>query len=489
MAYLTNNTDSFSSRTIILGNDMDLDSKDWIPIGNGVISNKFFKGTFDGNNKTISNMKIDSNLKSLGLFGRIDGSVAVVKDLTVKNLSIRGSYTSDGCFGAIAGEATGSSIISGCINIGSSVTATASSAGVGGIVGSVDTATIRGCSNSGTISGYSVGGGIVGAMWNNGVISDCSNAGAVSAINTTSATVAGGIVGKTGNASIIVRNCYNNGAIAAVSTGYTGGIVGNTFATITNCYSNTIIGSGGTGKIGAIAGNATTAPTYCYWRTDNLNTPPKCIGTASNLNTPSNCSYFINPTGNLYTYSSSASQTSSILLSTLNDQCGDNAKWTLAYGIVTFQTVGITATAYGSLTHTSILTGKSPVDVTVKPVNDKHYFVKVSMKHGTESVSWTAAERSIIIPNGYKISDAISFTINWGDASFYTGTSPCTIDSAPKLAHLAKLVNGGNSFSGNVVNLVSDLSLEGYDWTPIGAMDKPFREHSTAETTRCQTSL
>lgn len=51
--------------------------KSWEPIGN---SNKKYQGTFDGNNKTITNLYINASQNNMGLFGYASGS-------TIKNLT------------------------------------------------------------------------------------------------------------------------------------------------------------------------------------------------------------------------------------------------------------------------------------------------------------------------------------------------------------------------------------------------------------------
>ena len=59
---------------------------EWIPIGTSSINS--YKGTFDGNGKTISGLYIKSTADYQGLFGRVNGG-------TVKDLSVSGSVTAD----------------------------------------------------------------------------------------------------------------------------------------------------------------------------------------------------------------------------------------------------------------------------------------------------------------------------------------------------------------------------------------------------------
>jgi len=72
LAQLVNNgTDSFSGKTIQLDADISLSAyADWTPIGT---STNPFKGTFDGQNHTISDLTINTpTQKFVGLFGKIN---------------------------------------------------------------------------------------------------------------------------------------------------------------------------------------------------------------------------------------------------------------------------------------------------------------------------------------------------------------------------------------------------------------------------------
>ena len=77
----------FEDVTITLTTDLDLAAHNWIPIGK--IYNQYFppnypfKGTFDGGNYTISNMKVDTEYQA-GLFGNIsDAEITNIKFVNV----------------------------------------------------------------------------------------------------------------------------------------------------------------------------------------------------------------------------------------------------------------------------------------------------------------------------------------------------------------------------------------------------------------------
>ena len=88
-------TDSFVGKTIKLASDIDLDNKNWTPIGSfdydrdaqayaNVVT---FKGTFDGQGHTINNLKIDApTTDGAALFGCVEA--ATIKNVNVHNVDI-----------------------------------------------------------------------------------------------------------------------------------------------------------------------------------------------------------------------------------------------------------------------------------------------------------------------------------------------------------------------------------------------------------------
>ena len=115
---------------------------------------------------------------------------------------------------------------------------------VGGIVGTLETGTIKGCSvTGGSISGTddsSLVGGIVGI--NDGTVTACYHRGSVSTSGGLY-SIAGGVVGW--NVSGSVTACYH--AVGEVSGGIAGGVVGgNDYGTVYDCYwSGTAVSANG----------------------------------------------------------------------------------------------------------------------------------------------------------------------------------------------------------------------------------------------------
>ena len=88
-------TNTFKGKTVKLVKNIDLANKDWEPIGNS--TNKF-QGTFDGDGKTIANLKVvKEGISNVGLFGyTIDGEI---KNVRVFNATVKGRLA----VGVIAG--------------------------------------------------------------------------------------------------------------------------------------------------------------------------------------------------------------------------------------------------------------------------------------------------------------------------------------------------------------------------------------------------
>ena len=179
---------------------------------------KYFKGTYDGNNKTISNLTVNApNSNYQGLFGYT--SKAVIKNVTLANCNITGKqYT-----GGIVGYASTSTAIENC-HVNGNINATASDAGGhGGIAGSATAISITNCTVTGTIS-TSVSndnyGGIVGAANYDVVITSCENATNISGDGQNH----GGIVGRDYNRSNKFKYCLNTGVVNGNQ--YVGAIAG-----------------------------------------------------------------------------------------------------------------------------------------------------------------------------------------------------------------------------------------------------------------------
>ncbi|QOX64652.1 FMN-binding protein [Anoxybacterium hadale] len=220
----------YSGKYVALTDDITL-TEEWMPIGEGEYA---FCGVFDGNGRTISQLRIGSS--SSPKYDEIDtryfGLFGVLENATVKNLNIEAEiYT--------AGEG---------------------SLYVGALAGYAENTLVDGLSVSGNVSGTS-GNGAAGSLWKanhfGGGLIGYQSKGAL--VNSTShATVfsgaqgglaeAGGLVGLSNRA--LIANCYSTGDISGMTRrgnidgreyegmAAVGGIAGVFAGTMVQCYSS-----------------------------------------------------------------------------------------------------------------------------------------------------------------------------------------------------------------------------------------------------------
>jgi len=222
---------SYSGKYIKLGDNIDLNNEEWTPIGlysyrsnsteksSTVSVEKSFNGIFDGNNKTISNLKISGTnggkaYLGAGLFGYCNDSF-IIKNLTINNADVFGRLY----IGAVVGFPYTGTEISNC-----KVTGNIKIEGswyVGGIAGNGYVNTIKDCSVIGNNGSY-IGGC---ELYNHNYFNSEYNG------------YFGGIIGFRGEGSQKIENCtVKNITLKAMCNGL-GGISGilHYGNTIENC--------------------------------------------------------------------------------------------------------------------------------------------------------------------------------------------------------------------------------------------------------------
>ena len=186
--------------------NIDLVSVDnWTPLGN--TSSTAFKGTYDGNSKTISNLTITTNGSSnLGLFAYVQN--ANLKNINLNNVTINESNLGT-AIGALVGY-VGSSQISNCNVSGVSINGGSL---IGGLVGDAYGTTFTSCNISGnvTINGNSTTntmvGGFAGRIGNSSLITNCVVNGSGANINISGFSQVGGFVGLMNDVNSTYSNC------------------------------------------------------------------------------------------------------------------------------------------------------------------------------------------------------------------------------------------------------------------------------------------
>ena len=206
-------------------NDIALATNNWYPIGR---KGHGFAGTFDGNGKSITNLKLTSDKDETGFFGLLTNG-GKVKSLSVSgSVAATGDVSQTGGIAGAMGEVGSKSSITDCTFSGT-VTGNIQ---VGGIIGCVGQHNqVERCANHAAVSGKEDVGGVAGAN-SYGVMRYCFNTGAV---GSDAAKQVGGIVGTQQNYAEMVA-CYNTGAVTG--TDYVGGVVGKVYvaAMPSGCY-------------------------------------------------------------------------------------------------------------------------------------------------------------------------------------------------------------------------------------------------------------
>jgi prepilin-type N-terminal cleavage/methylation domain-containing protein len=255
-----------------------------------------FYGTYDGSNRTVTNLTISAAQQQLGLFSTNGGTI---KNITLSNTSItnnapRVSSTRTASVGGIAGVCLNGAKLYGCrVDNTCSISNNSTNAqtGTGGIIGlcgttSSDSAQLmlyNSCSGA-TVTGSRNTGGVVGLMYY--AMSTCYNTGTI-----TSGASSGDVGGVVGSTSAPVSNCYNAGTVSCTySSTDTGGVAGYLGAGITDSYN---IGNvtATYGSVGGIAGYGVGNIANCY-NTGIITTSNKyCGGIIGNTSsvTISNC--------------------------------------------------------------------------------------------------------------------------------------------------------------------------------------------------------
>ncbi len=224
------NGTSYSGKYFKLTSDITLNNV-WTPIGTSSTS---FKGTFDGNGKTVSGLTATGSYS--GMFAYI-GSGAVIKNVNMTDFSVTGPEYLAGLV-AYADAENGSITISNCCVSGTLTDNEEIYAKgyLGGIVGYADaqngTITISDCTSAGTnICDYHSG-GILGYGRGNNYslkIANCVNNAYINADD--DANACGGIAGTISNAEVTAcinnGNVYGNGFSEDNGSSWLGGICGD----------------------------------------------------------------------------------------------------------------------------------------------------------------------------------------------------------------------------------------------------------------------
>ena len=176
-------------------------AESWVPIASTAIP---FKGKYNGNGHTISNMKITAESYSAGLFGGIES--AALTGINLRNGSITKIASGGRNCGMLAADVK-TSVVSLCSATGTIDVQEAGNAG--GLIGHADASHITRCSANVQISNTTFNlSTFISSLDNNSLVLGCSSTGDIMSKATTSATSTYGFTYGIGT----VMGCYFGGA-------------------------------------------------------------------------------------------------------------------------------------------------------------------------------------------------------------------------------------------------------------------------------------
>ena len=181
----------------------NIEEKSWMPIGNGNIVK--YRGTFDGNGKTITNLYINASQTSqnnMGLFGYTYQST--IKNLTFENANVTNTQSNTGILVGKAGY--GSTLQN--IKISNTCQIKGGNDFTGGIAGYLD-GNAYNCVNYATVQGTEDVGGLFG-YFESGTIKDCANYGDI-----TGTSNVGNLIGNAQSCNL--NNVLGTGNVTATS--------------------------------------------------------------------------------------------------------------------------------------------------------------------------------------------------------------------------------------------------------------------------------
>ncbi len=283
-AELVNNDTTGASFNAILTKDIDLEGREWTPIGN---ESHTYSGHFNGNGNTVSGLLVTTEnitYQYVGLFGYIENA-------GIRNLSVDGS---------VAHESSGND------------------GGAGILVGWMTDSIVYNCYTSGSVSeSSSFGGGMAGGLVGlsqHSIIINCGSEADVSAFN----SYLGGLVGYM-TAGYDAPQCLLNSYFIGSVNGndYAGGLAGYLADDAVNNYSSATVTSDEASTVGMLFGRVSNSITNDGNSTTFTPVIEKNYYTSGSGNPIGSTVDGLDTTGYTQTYSSSEE-----LLNNLNSNLG-----------------------------------------------------------------------------------------------------------------------------------------------------------------------
>ena len=381
----------------------------WSPISDVAKNNQapifMWRGQFDGNGKTISNLYINATSDYQGLFGWVfsnDETIkGVIKNLTLANVNVKNTV---GCTGALIGGADNFEITQVVISSG---TVEGEGQGIGGICGQVAAESkFLSCENRAQIKSQNDNcshiGGICGNL-NSSHIEKCANYGN---INSQGFNV-GGICGSSSKCSITTSANYGD----IVGNRFVGGIIG--YASSNESISNSLT----TGDVKSIISVAGFVIGGCYYAitlsetvaynsgatlTDGENTYTKAIGdTDSSASVTGSCTGYTTADFNsghvAWTLNQGSTDGTQVWYQNLSADGGDAYPVLKSTGGNTVYSVPYcdgTGTAYSN---SNEAVHRMPEETTLN--SEQHIYQKVCQTDGCDYIGYYATSDGNVVAN------------------------------------------------------------------------------------------
>ena len=412
-AGLVNKGVDFKGKTVNLGADIDLSDIEWTPVGT---ADHPFRGIFTGGTSyyTISGLKVSGDFANAGLFGVVDGGT--IQYVTITD-STKTEETADE-----SGETTPveKTIPAGNVN---------GKGNTGSIVGWLKSGKVESCMSTATVKGSGNTGGLVGL-------------------------VGAETVGETAFVGTVNGSYYYNEArvgVPAAGKVLEGSAINKSFYLAeTSTFGNTANENGENGDTGArtaeefaagrVAWELKSSTNSKWGCTDDLR---PCLGSSVKPMELKVSARDAMPVGVTLEIQLS-DKNSGDMLRQLNDDDG---------------TVYAYVKQYANVTMSWTLSGPTETQVMFEPSD------KVRQREGSSGCVYVSDNVSI------------QYYFIGADISWYNeetiAKKAYTIKTPAELNGLALLVNGkvgkNETFEGWTLTLGNDISLKGYDWTPIGS--------------------
>ena len=455
LAIDVNGGNDYAGKTILLTNDISLlayqSDEGWVPIGT---KENPFKGTFDGQNHSITGLEITSQKIDLGLFGYVDGGTLQninITDCYVCNVDSDdpGRYTAQ--IGGLAGAIVNSTVTK-CSATGT-LNATSSNTSSGGLIGYVDgNSVLRDNYASAEVkstAAYGYAGGLAGDV--HGTTKNSFATGTVTCVENSSA---GGFIGHAEN-SIRIQNCYATGNVTTSNSESTnlGGLVGDLQdGIIENSYAT---GDATNGEsVGGLVGSIVKATLQNCYATGNVS----AVGSYPFAAAGGIVGYFENGlVQNCSSLNQSVKGPENYVARAVGASNGNNPRLENNYAWNGMTVNSRTTTGNSDNGDGSDITYTADGNLTPQL---KTIFIATTSDEVNPDDVWIFADNKL--PTLKNVGGPQSNAL----PDHVLGVT--TISSVEELQKFATEVNNGNDYSGKTVLLGADIDLKGIEWTPIG---------------------